>query len=105
MHCTVVIASKWACFKTSAQMVASLTVISEYVGLRAKCYSSKTYSTKKREFESKKKCKGIRQCLVMKRLSFNDYKNCLMNYKAQKVHGVYFFRSKRRVQHTGIMQF
>ena len=55
----------------------SFTVIEEYVGLRAKCYSSKVYNVDTMEYTEKKKCKGIKRCHVKKVMKFEDYKTCI----------------------------
>ena len=52
--------------------------IAEFVGLRAKLYS---YIMD--EGKEEKKCKGIKKAVVKKCISFNDYKNCLLNKKPQ----------------------
>ena len=52
--------------------------IAEFVGLRAKSYS---FITDKGEEE--KKCKGIKKP-VIKRLTFQDYKNCLLNNEEKR---------------------
>ena len=78
----------------------TLTIISEYVGLRAKCYSSKLYNTKTLKYEEKKKCKGISKCHVKKRLQFQDYKNTLINNEPHEVKDIYSFRSKKLIQQT-----
>ena len=47
--------------------------ISEFVGLRAKLYSYKTY-----DYEEKK-CKGINKSVIKKNITFDDYKKCLLD--------------------------
>ena len=51
--------------------------IHEFAGVRAKCYAVK-YQDKE-----DKKCKGVKKAVVKKRITFEDYKNCVLN-KAQK---------------------
>ena len=48
-------------------------IMTEFVALRAKLYAYKTLEKK----EEKKKCKGIKKCVVKKTLTFDDYKKCL----------------------------
>jgi hypothetical protein len=60
----------------------NMSIISEYVGLRAKSYSNKLYSFDQNNiggYEDKKKAKGISSKHVKKRLAFEDYKDCLFN--------------------------
>jgi len=62
-----------------------MSVISEYVGLRAKSYSNRIFCYNKETGESyydeKKKAKGVSNKHVKKRLLFDDYKNCLFDQK------------------------
>ncbi|PFX11590.1 hypothetical protein AWC38_SpisGene24613 [Stylophora pistillata] len=48
-------------------------IIEEFVGLRAKLYSYKMFD----DGEEKKKCKGVRQCVVKRTIRFDNYKRCL----------------------------
>ena len=50
--------------------------IAEFVGLRAKLYSYRV-----EESYEEKKCKGVKKAVIKKTISFNDYKNCLLNNK------------------------
>ena len=52
-------------------------IIEEFVGLRAKLYSYKMF-----EGKEEKKCKGIKKP-VIKNISFENYKECLLNQKPQ----------------------
>ena len=47
-------------------------IMHEFVGLRAKLYSYKMY-----EGNEAKKCKGVKQSVVKKEITFKDYKDCL----------------------------
>ena len=47
-------------------------IIDEFVGLRAKLYSYKTF-----EGEESKKCKGVKRLVVKNSITHEDYKNCL----------------------------
>ena len=51
-------------------------IIEEFVGLRAKLYSFKMF-----EGEESKKCKGIKEAVVKKSITREDYKNCLFTGK------------------------
>ena len=50
--------------------------IAEFVGLRAKPYSCKMH-----DGEEKKKCKGVKQVVVKKNITHDDYKQCLLSRK------------------------
>ena len=52
--------------------------IEEFVGLR-----SKLYSYKKFEGKEEKKCKGIKKYVIKKKISFENYKECLFSEKPQ----------------------
>ena len=52
------------------------TIMTEFVALRPKLYSYK-----KLDGGEDKKCKGIKKCVVKKTLTFEDYKNGLLNPK------------------------
>ena len=49
-------------------------IMNEFIALRPKFYSFR-----KLDGAEDKKCKGIKKCVVKKTLSFEDYKNCLLN--------------------------
>ena len=51
-------------------------IMTEFIALRPKLYS---YN--KLDGEEDKKCKGIKKCVIKKTLTFEDYKNCLLNPK------------------------
>ena len=53
-------------------------IMQEFVGLRAKLYSYKMY-----EGDEAKKCKGVKQFVVKKEITFEDYKTCLFDKKEQ----------------------
>ena len=48
-------------------------IMTEFVTLRPKMYSYKVGKSES------KKCKGIKKCMVRKTISFEDYKNCLLD--------------------------
>ena len=49
-------------------------IIEELVGLRAKLYSYRMY-----EGKEEKRCKGVKQSVVKKEITFEDYKTCLFS--------------------------
>ena len=50
--------------------------MTKFVALRPKTYSYLI------DYESEaKKAKGIKKCVIKRRLKFNDYKDCLLNYE------------------------
>ena len=51
-------------------------IMKEFVTLRPKMNAYKV------EPSESKKCKGIKECLVKKTISFEDYKNCLFSGEA-----------------------
>ena len=53
-------------------------VIDEFVGLRAKLYSYKTF-----EGEESKTCKGVKKSVVKNSIAHEDYKKCLFTGKEQ----------------------
>ncbi|WAQ95244.1 hypothetical protein MAR_027934, partial [Mya arenaria] len=53
-------------------------IMHEFVGLRAKLYSYRMY-----EGNEEKRCKGVKQSVVKKEISFDDYKTCLFSRKEQ----------------------
>ena len=56
-----------------------MAIISEYVGLRAKCYANELYMLEEDKYICKKKAKGVPTRHTDKRLNFEDYKNCREN--------------------------
>jgi len=58
-----------------------MMVISEYVGLRAKSYANKLFMVEEKDYECKKKSKGIAKKHLKKRITFEDYKECLFDNK------------------------
>lgn len=56
-----------------------MALISEYVGLRAKCYSLNIVNIdENNEMSCKKKAKGVPSRHVDKKITFDDYKTCLL---------------------------
>ena len=70
-------------------------IITEFVGLRSKLYSL-TVQEKKDE---KKVCKGCKTCGIRKELTFNDYKNTLVN-KKQVERKINFIKSSKHNVNT-----
>ena len=54
--------------------------ITEFVRLRAKCY---TYDVEGKSTKDSKKCKGIKKGVVKKRLSINDYRRCVYSQESK----------------------
>ena len=51
-------------------------IMTKFIALRLKLYSFR-----KLDGVEDKMCKGIKKCVVKKTLTFDDYKNCLLNFK------------------------
>lgn len=68
----------------------------EFVGLRSKCYSLLLADNRDQSTSEKKVCKGIGRLAIENRLTFNQYKTCLLEQKT------YFhdFFSIRSVKHN-----
>ena len=70
-------------------------IMTEFIALRPKLYSFR-----KLDSTEDKKCKGIKKCVVKKTLSFDDYKNCLLNPTNESVYrSQLMFRSKKHEVH------
>ena len=54
-------------------------VIESFVGIRSKCYTFKTKNN------VVKKAKGVSKVVVKKKISFDDYKNCVLHDKPKNV--------------------
>ena len=66
-------------------------IMTEFIALRPKLYSFR-----KLDGVEDKKYKGIKKCVVKKTLSFDDYKNCLLNPTNESVfRSQLMFRSKK----------
>ena len=71
-------------------------IMTEFIALRPKLYSFR-----KLDGAEDKKCKGIEKCAVKRTLSFEDYKNCLLNSTNENVYrSQLMFRSKKHEVHT-----
>ena len=55
-------------------------VITEFVSLRSKCYAYKTLIG-----SEQKKNKGIKKVVIRKHISFDDYKDCVLNGSVKHV--------------------
>ena len=70
-------------------------IMTEFVALRPKFYSYRKLDG------SEDKCKGIKKCVVKKTLTFEDYKNCLLNQTNESVYrSELMFRSSKHEVHT-----
>ena len=67
-------------------------IMTEFITLRPKMYAYKTG-----ESESKK-CKGIKKCFVHTKISFGDYKNCLLSGETSYRSQLMFRSSKQEVR-------
>ena len=52
--------------------------ITEFIGLRPKCYSTTVKDLKTREACVKKICKGLKKTSINNHLTFDNYKKCLI---------------------------
>ena len=56
-------------------------VMIEFIALRPKLYAYKILNG-----IEDKRCKEIKKCVVMKTISFDDYKNCLLDVKSKSIY-------------------
>ena len=71
-------------------------IMTELVALRAKLYACRKLDNKE-----DKKCKGINKCVVKKTISFDDYKNCLLDVKSKSIYrSQLMFRNNKHEIHT-----
>ena len=71
-------------------------IMTEFVALRPELYSFRQL-----DGPEDKKCKGIKKCVVKKTLTFDDYKNCLLNQTNESVYrSQLMFRSTKHEVHT-----
>lgn len=56
----------------------------EFIGLRAKCYSFNLVDKKNQVKSSKFVCKGIARTVIKNRLKFKQYKDCLLKRKIKR---------------------
>ena len=81
------------------------TIMTEFVTLRRKLYSFRKLNGAEAPegpcFMEDKKCNGIKKCVVKKTLSFDDYKNCLLNPINESVYrSQLMFRSSKHEVNT-----
>ena len=69
--------------------------MTEFVALRPKLYPFR-----KLDGGEDKKCKGIKKCVVRKTLSFEDYKNCLLENSGDAYRSKLMFKSTKHKVHT-----
>ena len=53
------------------------SAITEFIGIRPKCYSMKVKDLKTKDTYIKKICKGLKKSSINNQLTFVDYENCL----------------------------
>ena len=71
-------------------------IITEFVKLRPKLYAHKKLNGK-----NDKRYKGIKKCVVRKTISFDDYKNCLLDAKSKSTYrSQLMFRNNKHEIHT-----
>ena len=51
--------------------------ITHFIGLRPKCYSMRILNLQENTVDTKKVCKGLKRVAIKRKLSFDDYKECL----------------------------
>lgn len=81
-------------------------IITEVVGLRAKCYAVRTKIDKNKKGKQKniiKKAKGVKKNVLQNHVSFNDYYNCLKE-NCIELRKQYTIRSKKHDIYTISMQ-
>ena len=59
------------------------TAITQFIGLRPKCYSLLLRNLKTSNLETKKVCKGLKRTAIKHHLSFADYEKCLHHQTIQ----------------------
>ena len=71
-------------------------IMTKFVTLRPKLYAYK-----KVDNTEDKKCKGIKKCVVKKTISFDDYKNCLLDSESKSIYrSQLMFRNAKHEIHT-----
>ena len=70
-------------------------IMTEFVALRPKLHSFRCL-----DGVGDKKCNGIKKCVVKKTLSFDDYKNCLLENSEDIYRSQLMFRSTKHEVHT-----
>jgi hypothetical protein len=75
--------------------LAGSKICSEFIGLRAKCYSLKLKDANTSCISEKNVCKGLGRVAIKNRLKFKQYKTCLKKLKVKR----HEFASIRSVKH------
>ena len=71
--------------------------MTEFVTLRPKLYAYRKLDNKE-----DRKCKGIKICIVKNTISFNDYKNCILDSKSKNIYRLQLmFGNNKHEIHTG----
>ena len=71
-------------------------IMTEFVALRRK-----SYAYRKLDNKEDKKYKGIKKCVVKKTISFDDYKNCLLDSKSKSIYrSQLMFKNNKHEIHT-----
>ena len=71
-------------------------IMTKFVTMRPKLYAYK-----KIDNAEDKKCKGIKKCVVKKTISFDDYKNCLLDSESKSIYrSQLMFRNAKHEIHT-----
>ena len=74
-------------------------IMTEFITLRPKMYAYKAGSSESTTGRDEvKKCKEIKECVVQKTISFEDYKNCLLSGEASYRSQLMFRSSKHEVR-------
>ena len=73
-------------------------IIEEFVGLRAKLYSCRMFDPEGVGKEEKK-CKGIKNAVIKKSITHEDYKRCLFS-GTDRLRQIRIFRSKKHEVYT-----
>ena len=75
-------------------------IMTGFSALRPKLYAYRKLDTRLDNSEDKK-CKGIKKCVVKKTISFDDYKNCLLDSKSKSIYrSQLMFRNNKHEIHT-----
>ena len=71
-------------------------IMTGFVAMRPKSYAYRKIDNKKDN-----RCKGIKKCVVKKIISFDDYKNCLLDVKSKIIYRPQLmFRNNKHEIHT-----
>ena len=71
-------------------------IMTEFIELRPKLYAYRKLNDKEN-----KRCKGMKKCMVKRRISFDDYKKYLFDAKSKSIHrSELMFRNEKYEVHT-----